>query len=193
MISKIYDFQHQSSNIKKELDNINVTNKPKLDSDIKLSTIPEQGPMIKKKLVELPEVPNKQSQLNITDTTIYKLGRSNSGISDNKYKLIIVGNSNAGKSSIITRYCNDIYQPLMPTIGIDYYNSCVEFKGKIIQIKIWDTAGTEKYRSLSTSYYRGSNGVFIVYDITDLNSLFKLNDWITDIQEASNCVVIKLN
>lgn len=55
-----------------------------------------------------------------------------------------------------------------------------------------DTAGTERYRSLAHSYYRGAQGVFIVYDITDLNSSFKLDDWIKDIENVSYCVIVKL-
>jgi len=55
-----------------------------------------------------------------------------------------------------------------------------------------DTAGTEKYRSLAQSYYRGAHGIFIVYDITDVNALSNLKNWINDVKVVSNCIIIKL-
>jgi len=54
-----------------------------------------------------------------------------------------------------------------------------------------DTAGLEKYRSLAQQYYRGAHGIFIAYDITDFNSLIKLDSWINDVEEVSNCIIIK--
>jgi len=57
-----------------------------------------------------------------------------------------------------------------------------------------DTAGTEKYRSLAASYYRGAHGVFIVYDITNAKSfLEEVSKWIDDVTDVSNCIVIKLH
>jgi len=53
-----------------------------------------------------------------------------------------------------------------------------------------DTAGTEKYRSLTQSYYRGADGIFIVYDITNANSVYALKDWIHDVECVSNCIII---
>jgi len=55
-----------------------------------------------------------------------------------------------------------------------------------------DTAGLEQYRSLAQQYYKGAHGIFIVYDITDLNSSFKLDSWIKDVVNVSNCIIIKL-
>jgi len=54
-----------------------------------------------------------------------------------------------------------------------------------------DTAGLEKYRSLAQQYYRGAHGIFIVYDITDLNSSFKLDGWINDVENVGSCIIIK--
>jgi len=54
-----------------------------------------------------------------------------------------------------------------------------------------DTAGLEKYRSLAQQYYRGAHGIFIVYDITNLNSLHKLDDWINDVEGVSNYKINK--
>lgn len=55
-----------------------------------------------------------------------------------------------------------------------------------------DTAGTEKYQSLAQSYYRGAHGIFIVYDITDVDAAANVKKWIDDVEIVSNCITIKL-
>ncbi|CAH1725379.1 unnamed protein product [Aphis gossypii] len=195
MISKIHDLQNQPTNIKEELDSINVIHKPMLDSDIKPSTILEQCPIIKKELVKLPEVPNIQSQFHDQEPKEHnQLMKINSDLIDDTYKLIIVGSSGVGKSSIIKRFFKGVYSEddSCLTLGMDFQQSVVKFKNKFIKLQFWDTAGTEKYRSLATSYYRGAHGVFIVYDVTDVKSLLSLRNWIDDVTTFADPTIVKI-
>ncbi|XP_050055927.1 uncharacterized protein LOC114120371 isoform X3 [Aphis gossypii] len=196
MISKIHDLQNQPTNIKEELDSINVIHKPMLDSDIKPNTILEQCPIIKKELVKLPEVPNIQSQFHDQEPKEHnQLIKINSDVTDESYKLIIVGPSGVGKSSIIKRFFKGVYSEddsSATIIGIDFQQSVVKFKNKFIKLQFWDTAGTEKYRSLTTSYYRGAHGVFIVYDVTDVKSFHSLRNWIDDVITFADPTIVKI-
>jgi len=83
-------------------------------------------------------------------------------------KLLIVGAAGVGKSQILSRYTEDSFtETYLSTIGIDFRVKTVEILGKTIKFQIWDSAGQERFRSISQSYYRSASGVLLVYDITD--------------------------
>ena len=67
----------------------------------------------------------------------------------------------------------------------------MEIDGKKIKLQIWDTAGQERFRNITASYYRGANGIFLVYDITDKESFEDLNKWLVDIEKNANKNVCK--
>ena len=98
------------------------------------------------------------------------------------HKVIFIGDSSVGKTSIITRFihnsCNPAYSS---TIGIDYFSKTVPKKddpnGTQIQLQIWDTAGQEKFRALVPAYIRPSTVAIIVYDITLRQSFDNIQQW----------------
>ena len=103
---------------------------------------------------------------------------------DVKCQLLIIGNSNVGKTSIITRFTNGTFsQNYLATVGVDNYTKIETIDNKNVQIKLWDTAGQEKYKSLTKSFFRGAEGVILVYDITNLESFTDLKLWINSIKE----------
>ena len=103
---------------------------------------------------------------------------------DVKCQLLIIGNSNVGKTSIITRFTNGTFsQNYLATVGLDNYTKIETIDNKNVQIKLWDTAGQEKYKSLTKSFFRGAEGVILVYDITNLESFTDLKLWINSIKE----------
>ena len=103
---------------------------------------------------------------------------------DVKCQLLIIGNSNVGKTSIITRFTNGTFSPnYLATVGVDNYTKIETIDNKNVQIKLWDTAGQEKYKSLTKSFFRGAEGVILVYDITNLESFTDLKLWINSIKE----------
>ncbi len=101
-----------------------------------------------------------------------------------KFKIIIVGDSGVGKSSISYQYTDKKWMEVgTPTLGIDYNNKYFERDGKSIRLELWDTAGQETYHSIISSYYRNACLAIVVYDITNRESFNSLDHWITDIRE----------
>ena len=99
-------------------------------------------------------------------------------------KLILLGESGVGKTSIMMRFAKNKYDDLKnSTICIEYATKILEYKGKSYNIQLLDTVGQEKYRSIINSYYHLGNGFFIVFDLTDEHSLNSVHYWIEDIKE----------
>ena len=94
------------------------------------------------------------------------------------YKIIIIGDSNVGKSNILSRYTKDQFQGnSKATVGVELGTKFVKVEGVGAKLQIWDTAGQERYRSLTSSYYKGCHGCFIVYDITNEASFESISTW----------------
>jgi small GTP-binding protein len=100
--------------------------------------------------------------------------------------LIIIGDASVGKSSLINQYINESFdEEVKPTIGVDFYVKQVKFNDKIVSVKIWDTAGQEKYRAVGTKIFKTANGILLTYDVTNPDSYENLNKWLAEIKE--NC------
>ena len=110
---------------------------------------------------------------------------------NNKYeyifKLILIGNSGVGKSSILQRYIQKVFQEsFASTIGVDFFMKSINLGDKSIKLQLWDTAGTEKFRSITTGYYRGADAAFVVFDLSSKSSFKNLNEWIETYYKYSN-------
>jgi Ras-related protein Rab-1A len=96
-------------------------------------------------------------------------------------KIIIIGESGVGKSSLLSRYSDDTFSnDFLSTIGVDFKMKQLEYNNNSYKIQIWDTAGQERFRNITKSYYRSSNGVFVVFDVTDAQSFEKVEEWINE-------------
>ena len=103
---------------------------------------------------------------------------------DYLYKVIFIGDSNTGKSSLSYRIFHDSFDPTyIATIGVDFIIKYIKISGKIIKLQIWDCAGADRFRSITKSYYRGSNIICLVYDVTNLNSFKNIKNWMKDIED----------
>jgi Ras-related protein Rab-1A len=103
------------------------------------------------------------------------------------FKIVLIGDTNVGKSSILLRYTDDIYHSrYISTIGVDFKIKTIELDGKIVKLQLWDTAGQEKFKTITSSYYRGAHGFIVVYDITNFNSFLSVKNWIQEIHYYSN-------
>ena len=103
---------------------------------------------------------------------------------DEKIQIIMIGESGVGKTSLIRRYTNNIFNANnLETIGIEFYNREERINNKIIQIKFWDTAGQEIFHSLTKNFYRKADGIIIVYDITNKESFERVQDWIKSVYD----------
>lgn len=97
-------------------------------------------------------------------------------------KLLMIGNSNVGKSCLALRYSDNVYVPnYMPTIGIDFRVRTVDIDDKKYKLQIWDTAGQERFRSITYSYYHGAHGILIIYDVTNKYSFQSVQGWMENI------------
>ena len=100
------------------------------------------------------------------------------------YKLLLLGESSVGKTSIILRYIeNSFNESNISTCGIDVKCKYVSCENKKIRLDIWDTAGQERFRGLTKNYFRGGHGFIFVYDITNKESFDKLKGWMKDAKE----------
>ena len=106
-----------------------------------------------------------------------------------KFNIITIGNGHVGKTSLIIRFCEDTFSlNYLETVGIDTKFKKVKSKdGVEIKIQITDTAGQERFKSLSPLYFKKVDGILFVYDITDEESFKGLDNWIlTTKNEAEN-------
>jgi Ras-related protein Rab-18 len=101
------------------------------------------------------------------------------------YKIILLGDSGVGKTSIISRYVkNEYFEGREPTIGVGFGPKYLTVDGESIKLSIWDTAGQEKYRTITKSYYRNVDGVVLVFSIAEPVTLEHLTEfWIKELTE----------
>ena len=118
---------------------------------------------------------------------------SNNQEYDYLFKLLLIGNSSVGKSSLLVRFVDDVWEEnFVPTIGVDFKLKTLDVNGKKVKLQIWDTAGQERFKNITASYYRGGHGVLVVYDITDRDSFTNLTSWLIEIEKNANKNVFKL-
>ncbi|KAJ3435036.1 ras and ef-hand domain-containing protein [Anaeramoeba flamelloides] len=104
--------------------------------------------------------------------------------SDYVIKLIILGDTSVGKTSVIERYIGNNFRATIPsTVGVDCTFRDLNIMDRKIKVQIWDTAGQEIFRSIVQNYYRRSNGVLLVYDLTSRTSFDSLVYWFQEIEE----------
>ena len=101
------------------------------------------------------------------------------------YKIITVGDSDVGKTSILRRYLYNIFDSEnMSTLGVNFSYKIIELENKKkVKLKLIDTAGQEKFRSIAKSYYKNADAVLFVFALNDLDSFNHINDWVISFQE----------
>jgi Ras-related protein Rab-5C len=109
-------------------------------------------------------------------------------------KLVLLGNANAGKTSLVTRLVRNRFNAgQMATVGAAFTQHRVEMTdtNEVIQFGIWDTAGSERYRSLTPMYYRSAQAAVIAYDMTSKESFEGAQLWLSELrsQGMPNCVI----
>lgn len=84
------------------------------------------------------------------------------------FKFVVIGDSNVGKSALLAVYRGEEFNSEhLATIGVDFYTYQTQYKEQKVSLQLWDTAGEERYQSVSTTYFRGAHAVFIVYDVNN--------------------------
>ena len=104
--------------------------------------------------------------------------------SDITLKLLIVGGSGVGKTNFLNMFLNNKFnQNYFSSTGIDLQNKIMNIKDKKVRIQIWDTAGQEKYKSITKNLFLKVMGALVLYDITNEESFTKLKEWVELIKE----------
>jgi len=103
-------------------------------------------------------------------------------MTDVTFKILLIGDAGVGKSSLLVRFINDVYnEGPDPAVGIDFLAKTIELDGKKIKMQVWDTAGQERFRTITSSYYRGAHGVILMYDVLDKVSFENVKRWVSEI------------
>ncbi|KAA6392268.1 MAG: putative GTP-binding protein ypt3 [Streblomastix strix] len=113
---------------------------------------------------------------------------------DYLFKIVLIGDSGVGKSNLLSRYTRNEFNPeSKSTIGVEFATRSIQFDGKTIKAQIWDTAGQDRYRAITSAYYRGAVGALLVYDITKHPTFENVERWLRELRDhADPNIVIML-
>ncbi|KAF8065354.1 ras-domain-containing protein [Lyophyllum atratum] len=113
------------------------------------------------------------------------------------FKFIITGDAAVGKSSLLVRLTDQRFLANPdPTLGVEFGSKLITIpdENKIVKLQCWDTAGTESFRSITRSYYRGAAGCLLVYDVTSRKSFTHARSWLADVREHADphltCILV---
>ena len=128
---------------------------------------------------------NSQALLGVASTDsaqeIAKSSRKGSNSYDCLYKILIVGDTETGKTSMLCRYADHLFQEAFTTtIGMDFKIKTVVLESKTIKLQIWDTAGQERFRTITSSFYNGFNGIILTYRCDRRESFDNLEAWVKE-------------
>lgn len=105
---------------------------------------------------------------------------------DRLFKIVLVGNSSVGKTSLLQRFCDDCFHSgTSATVGIDYSVKTIAVDSSQVALQLWDTAGQERYRSITKQFFRKADGVVVMYDITTEQSFTAVRQWLTSVKEGA--------
>lgn len=98
---------------------------------------------------------------------------------DYVFKSIVVGDSGVGKSSLCAALCTRSFDPSYhQTIGVDFYSKILDIKGTPIKLQMWDLCGSERFKSITQSYYRNATIAFVVYDCSSQRTFEHVDEWV---------------
>ena len=100
---------------------------------------------------------------------------------------MLLGDSCVGKSCLLVRFADDEFnQNYVSTIGVDFRFRSLRHNNKKIKLQIWDTAGQERYRTITNAYYKGADGIVLVFDLFDRSSFTNLDNWLKEVDNHSS-------
>uniref|UniRef100_A0A671S8N1 Ras and EF-hand domain-containing protein homolog n=1 Tax=Sinocyclocheilus anshuiensis TaxID=1608454 RepID=A0A671S8N1_9TELE len=105
---------------------------------------------------------------------------------DRLFKIVLVGNSSVGKTSLLRRFCDNCFHSgTCATVGIDYSVKTLTVDNSQVALQMWDTAGQERYRSITKQFFRKADGVVVVYDVTNEQTFTAVRHWLASVQEGA--------
>ncbi|EZG76549.1 small GTPase family Rab subfamily protein [Gregarina niphandrodes] len=113
--------------------------------------------------------------------------------SGNLLKIVLVGDTGVGKSCLLVRFVDDTFaESYISTIGVDFRFRVIKINDRPTRLQIWDTAGQERFRTITSAYYRGADGVVVMYDCTNRTSFNNVESWVTEVDKQSGGSAIKI-
>ena len=98
-------------------------------------------------------------------------------------KILIIGDTFVGKTSLLLKYCDGQFpETHMATIGVEFKDKTIKLNGREIKLQIWDTSGQERFRSITQNFYRNADGIIFVFDVTKTETFNHIKDWLLDAQ-----------
>ena len=98
-------------------------------------------------------------------------------------KVILIGDSGVGKTNIMSKFLkNQFLEDSKATVGVEFGSKLFIQQGHKIKAQIWDTAGQEKYKAITSAYYKGSKGALVIYDITQKETFANIEKWVNDLK-----------
>ena len=108
-------------------------------------------------------------------------------------KILLIGDTSVGKTSILCKYIDDEFSDTyLSTIGIEFKIKSLIINGKKVLLRIWDTSGQERYRSITQNFYRNANGILFIFDITKKETFDNIKIWLTDSENCEDTKVAKM-
>jgi small GTP-binding protein len=135
---------------------------------------------------ERPLLPqDKKENLNRDEIKIEKLNEDEKDY-DKSIKVILLGDTNVGKSSVIERLKNKSFNiNQKPTLTLEHYNLIIKLNSFVLRMQIWDTAGQEKFDSITSTYYKSTDVAIFVYAIDNKESFERIPGWIKELEDKS--------
>ena len=162
-------------------------------------TMPKINTLSLKEQINIDEIRNiKETQIyshpiETEDLTIEKLPEDTKNY-DKAIKIILLGDSNVGKSSIVFCLNNEQYNNYQrKSLGLQHFNYVIKIKGVTIRMQIWDTLGQEKFDSITSNYYKNTDVAIFIYAINDLNSFNKIEQWDKQLNDKDNNEINDIN
>ena len=113
--------------------------------------------------------------------------------SDITIKLLLIGNAYVGKTLIVQKFIDNTFsKSTMSTIGVDLQSKIIDINGKKVKYLIWDTAGEDRMKTMTYSYYRGCHVILIVYDVTNQKSFENVTTWVECVDKFAKSNVLRI-
>jgi small GTP-binding protein len=108
-------------------------------------------------------------------------------------KVLVIGDSGVGKTCLLLRFCDNSFTTShLATIGIDFKMKTIEVEGKKVKVQIWDTAGQDRFKTITQTYYRGAMGIVLGYAVNDRESFQNIENWMKQIKDHASENVCKI-
>lgn len=109
------------------------------------------------------------------------------------FKVMVIGDSGAGKSCLILRFADDTFTAsYISTIGVDFKFRTIEMDGLTVKLQLWDNAGNERFRTITSSYLRGAHACVVIFDVTDAESFRNVPAWLSEIERYAQENVVRI-